>query len=540
MASSGLTSYACKCLNVRIQPAPPPAAPSDETADAEFLQVYVGEAGLSVGPLTTAAQAHPQLTLRSKGPRLDRTLETPRQCIRHVALTCLVCQTAAYRVAQTVSPDVEGGEGPVLPTDDWVENEVLKSATGWVEVSKSCLSGHQVLETESSPLYSSTFRIVLPSGVSSAPSAAPLYVVPSPSPPSSLDETPRTILPPLPALFPPPPFTPAHPVFTHLSAAATSESERLRQVAEDELRAVVAQKVAEIQASEEKLKHEVELIWTAFKGVIDKYEEQINPPRRIPLGRRRSSSKSGPQPGQTGISSSVRVVDFVPRPVAASRTLSPSTVAHPGVSALSVSLATSTIHQAMAEAHARSEQPADADPSRRSLRSASPARSPSTASSRTLGLPINGEAEIRDAYRRNMNESLDVATSFKYMMDLEEQMQARGIPTQPDIPEEPEAPPLPPSPSTSTAVRGRSPRAGKSAIKKPAKSRDTTPHKVAGSPAHAEGVTGKEETTPKGKRKVTFDVRPDVAIISNDEPLSAETTPLPPREEGTLAIFYLT
>lgn len=42
-------------------------------------------------------------------------------------------------MAQTVSPDVEGGEGPVLPTDDWVENEVLKSATGWVEVSKSCL-----------------------------------------------------------------------------------------------------------------------------------------------------------------------------------------------------------------------------------------------------------------------------------------------------------------------------------------------------------------------------------------------------------------
>ncbi|KAJ3559213.1 hypothetical protein NM688_g479 [Phlebia brevispora] len=227
MAHSGQTSYACKCLNVRIHPSPPPG-PSDLIANDDYLQVYVGEEGISV--------------------------------------------TLAYRVAQVISPDVENGEGPVLPNEDWAENEVLKSATGWVEVSKQCLSGEQVSETEASPLYSRTFCVVLPSGVSSAPSATPLYTVPSPSPPDSPVEAPRAILPPLPALFPPPPFTPAHPVFTHLSAAATAESDRIRAAAEEELKTIVAQKVAEIKASEDKLKEEVERLWLTFKGAY--YDEK--------------------------------------------------------------------------------------------------------------------------------------------------------------------------------------------------------------------------------------------------------------------------
>ena len=83
-------------------------------------------------------QVHTQLTLRSKGPHLDRRHGDAH--MRYVTLSCLVCQTVVYRVLQhTVSPDVENGDGPVLPNEDWAENEVLKSSTGWIEVSKQCL-----------------------------------------------------------------------------------------------------------------------------------------------------------------------------------------------------------------------------------------------------------------------------------------------------------------------------------------------------------------------------------------------------------------
>lgn len=61
------------------------------------------------------------------------------ETVRTVTLTCLICDTLVYRVSQVISPDVESGEGLVLPTDDWVEKEVLRSADGWIEVSKDIL-----------------------------------------------------------------------------------------------------------------------------------------------------------------------------------------------------------------------------------------------------------------------------------------------------------------------------------------------------------------------------------------------------------------
>lgn len=70
---------------------------------------------------------------------MESTQADTQESTRHVILTCLVCQTLVYRVLQTISPDVESGEGPVLPNEDWAEKDVLKSATGWIEVFKDCL-----------------------------------------------------------------------------------------------------------------------------------------------------------------------------------------------------------------------------------------------------------------------------------------------------------------------------------------------------------------------------------------------------------------
>lgn len=61
------------------------------------------------------------------------------RCVRYMTLTCLLCQTLAYRVQQLVPLDVEGQEGPLLPTYDWVEQDILMSSSGWIEVHSNCL-----------------------------------------------------------------------------------------------------------------------------------------------------------------------------------------------------------------------------------------------------------------------------------------------------------------------------------------------------------------------------------------------------------------
>lgn len=58
---------------------------------------------------------------------------------RFLAVTCLFCNLAVYRVHQTISPDVVGNDSTLLPTEEWVEREILKTATGWIDVHKDCL-----------------------------------------------------------------------------------------------------------------------------------------------------------------------------------------------------------------------------------------------------------------------------------------------------------------------------------------------------------------------------------------------------------------
>lgn len=46
----------------------------------------------------------------------------------------MVCNIAVYRVAVLVPPDSEAKEGPIMPTEDWVEQDVLLSKNGWIEI----------------------------------------------------------------------------------------------------------------------------------------------------------------------------------------------------------------------------------------------------------------------------------------------------------------------------------------------------------------------------------------------------------------------
>ena len=66
-------------------------------------------------------------------------LKDPSKTMRYMSLICLNCQSLVYRVLRSSTPNGEERPGPVIPTEEWVEKDVLKTSTGTVEVHKGCL-----------------------------------------------------------------------------------------------------------------------------------------------------------------------------------------------------------------------------------------------------------------------------------------------------------------------------------------------------------------------------------------------------------------
>ncbi|KAI0677052.1 hypothetical protein C8Q78DRAFT_63395 [Trametes maxima] len=530
MAANGLAarSYACECLNIRIhaQPANRPPLP----VEAGFIAVYVGDEGIRV--------AHTEVTLRSRSKPIPDPGSPAGELTRYTTLTCLICGMPTYRVSQRITPDLINEVGFVLPTDDWVEKELLKSATGWIEVYQGCLAENEISQAESSPMYSSMLSVVLPGPKPPSGEEDTLSAVPNARGPS---EQGKKHLPELPPLFLPPPFTPSHVVFSHFSVLATEQAQRVRDEAEEFITKVTEQKVAEIRKAEAAMKQEVDLVWTKFRDAVRVFEENGTVTK---TGLRRGSvsgharAVSSPVPGT---SASVRVSNFVPAHSPPPRNVTGSHARTP--SALSASLKTSGFHYPEPQRQTNGNtSPArrSADLTNSSNGRSSPARSSitrvdssSTSSTRTAA--PDTEASIREAYRREMDESKDIATSFRYVMDLEAQMEQHRA--------EEAALASPPVASTSQATvaagttsgsRGRSPRVHKSAIKhaQPAEG-----SKSSKSDDGAKTPNGEEHKDGKGKRKVTFDVKPEVAIIKDDGEAGAESEQPTPSATNEDAIF---
>ncbi|CDO71394.1 hypothetical protein BN946_scf184908.g152 [Trametes cinnabarina] len=519
MAANGqiASKYACKCLNIRIHAQPTQNTPP--SAEAGFDAVHVGEEGIRV--------AHTEVTLRSRSKPVPDPDSPSGELTRYTTVTCLVCGIPTYRVLQRITPDLINEVGPLLPSDDWVEKELLKSTTGWVEVYHGCLTNDEIMQAESSPMYSSMFSIVLPGPRPPSETARDEGISDLPDARGPSEQSKRH-LPDLPPLFLPPPFTPSNIVFSHFSSLATERSEKLRNEAEEYIAQVTQQKVVELRKAESVMKEEVNLVWSKFREAIKLIDETGTLTKAaLPLRRRGSVSGNvraltSPAPGT---SASVRIDNFEPTPSPPPR-ISSST-RQPAPSALSASLKTSGFQYPDAQRQVNGNVPAprrslDFGPPSRGRGSPSRSRgaqvdSPSTASTRTAAVTIDPEASIREAYRREMDESKDIATSFRYVMGLEAQMEEDRSQ------EEAEAPsPRPPAASNSQAAaetstastsRGRSPRMHKSAIKHAQAAEQSKSEKSDEGSAQASGAP---ESKDKGKRKVTFDVKPEVAIIKGE------------------------
>ncbi|KAL1741039.1 hypothetical protein HDZ31DRAFT_2208, partial [Schizophyllum fasciatum] len=384
--------FSCRCLNVRVREAPADGAPPPFVragADADFCPLYVGGAGGGV------EATHPQLTLRERS-RSAPLPDSPHSA-RYTSLACLLCQTVVYRVREVVSPENEVREGPVLPSDSWVEVDVLRSADGWIEIHKACPTQEAVALLEKSPRYSPMYSVILPA----APS-------PPSTPPPDADAAADAARPPplphrqyladLPPLFPPPPFTPKHPVFQHLSALATRQSDALRQDAEARLAAAVRAQAQEIQRAEAAMKAEAEHIWRAFLRAIAAVKLRQHD---RPAAPRAAASAPAGTPASV-------VRDFVPSAVPPARR---APRAPPRPSTLSASLATSSFHH-----------PKHASPPRSA---GSPASAGDTTSSVTLASvgPAAADAGagsvLQFRHWANEQEEKNVATSYWYAKNEE-------------------------------------------------------------------------------------------------------------------------
>ncbi|KAJ7872065.1 hypothetical protein B0H13DRAFT_2059786 [Mycena leptocephala] len=493
------SAYACGCLNVRITPVPNGLpSPDLPVSTPDFNQVHVADEGISV--------THPQVTLRI---RTRGELTSRNRRARYTSLTCLICQVLVYRVHQIVSLDADG-------RDDWVEQDILKSPSGWIEVHSQCLAEDAIARAEASPQYSALFSLAIP--IAASPPA-------SPRPPVE-DCSQMSYLAHLPPLFLPPPFTPGHPVFVHLAGQ--------RAAMEHEMAEIMRAKSAQLAHTESRLKRQVEVVWRRFREGLQTVEQldasSLASPRSPRSPTPRSASGNMGTPASPTISGTpVAVVrDFVPQPVAP--TTRPAQ-ARPAISSLSASLVSSGFH------HPRAAQQEPTSPVRPASTLSSSSRTLSGSSITLAGSPRAHPTtparffeegrpccSSRASYQLFQDIDEDMARS-KREQRLREEQAAASTSAAPHAQHDAEASRAGPS-----TVNGNGIKHG---VEAPRSAENATIHTQE---AEASSVRDKG----KGKRKmVTFEPQPAVVTIQRNVNSEKEEEARLARDDGEEMIFEL-
>ena len=340
--------------------------------------------------------------------------------------------------------------------------------------------------------------------------------------PEAASPEPQAHLPTLPPLFLPPPFTPSHPAFSYLSSIANSESQAIRDAAEEYLARVMEEKLAEIKSHEARLRQQTESLWSQFRQGLDIFggdkKDQQGHGRKD--GGKWNGNGHSPSPGAL-----VAINDFVPTPALHQRLNGGDLT--PKASALSTSLASSGFHHPRER---ETQNPSGSPQLPAILNLPEATKSPSTASSTTLTNFIKTDEanDILEPFKRDMSDSKDLATSL-LVLNLEAEMERRRRPNRPEtVPElsaqgarQPDTTPAEvtqPNEDTTKAINGIDRGLTQSPQPNPDQSASET-----------------ETTSPKakkGKRKVTFDVQADVVTIKRDVTKEKEANQINARVNG--------
>ncbi|PPQ70704.1 hypothetical protein CVT26_014628 [Gymnopilus dilepis] len=494
--------YACRCLNVRVTASQPPTPPPDYTRDPDYTPVFVKDDGISV--------THPQVTVRlsSKGVPIPGTTK----CSRFTALTCLFCNLAIYRVHHIISLDVEGTEMVLLPSEEWVEHEIMKSANGWIDIHKDSLVGEAIVKAESSPSYVPYFSLVLPPNSSSPLSSPKMDAQDSlSSEPSTSEAPPQAYLSHLGPLFLPPPFTSSHPIFVHLAALATKESEALRAAAEQRISDFVKAETAGIEVKEKELRRQTETLWKKFREHLNAIQQD----RHRPVNHARSPSRGRDHPvngliSPTPVSASVTIRSFVPQPVSPAPVVSSST---PRVSALSASLATTRFHHPR-ETQGESSSTTQLNGSNHS--SSSTLSTPRSVSSTLVPSEAGPGSPTVLQFKRNINDTINTQASFRYFLNLDEDMARYKRQQEEVLQKQREAEMAKGNQTAGPSQDNGNPSTNGTTRSGEVKAVDPMSPTAEGT-SKPEGETKSSRGRDKGKRKVTFDAQPAVVTITEED-----------------------
>ena len=304
-------------------------------------------------------------------------------------------------------------------------------------------------------------------------------------------------------LFFPPPFTPSHPIFVHLASIANEESQNLRGAAEQRIADFVKAEMAAIEAKEQNLRLQVEVFWTTYKNHLNALQGESS---KQTLNVTRSHvSHSGIGPGALDAvisNSSMSIRNFDPVPI--SPPLSPPS-SGPRTSALSASLATSTFH------HLNT----NSNEARTHSSGYSGSATPSTTYSKSPTLILEAVPVATNnvlQYMRNVNDDINTQASYRYFINLEEDMarykrsQEVALKGQQETEDDKRAQQQTPAQAGSSGVN-----ANENLKHKAVQATKPQITSEVGSAKHVEIVSPRERE--KGKRKVTFDVEPAVMTI---------------------------
>ncbi|KLO18060.1 hypothetical protein SCHPADRAFT_900052 [Schizopora paradoxa] len=520
----GTPAFACGCLNIKIYPKPTndnseKSTSREPQATNEFVEVYVGEGGIIV--------LYSELTLRT---RSAASVDSEGQKYQTVSVKCLACDLYVYRIRTNVSSDVDAKEGPLLPSEDWAEHDILRSRTGWIEV-YNANGDNRVQDASQSKLTPNTsryFEVRLPENSGSGSLSSPNYL------PKTRISIPKDyhFLPTLPEFLPQPPFTPSHPSFRRLATVANSKSTEMRQELMERCAAFAKEQVTLLQDEENKIKIELELLWNKVDEGLRKAEDERDGQTLGPLLRRRSDSpvRLG------GISSSLPALStmrgFTPSTYHGTRvtTRTASSTHISGQSGLSSSVAVTGFYHPRSryEDNAQRTSPiANGRQLHSSVTSTSDDISitPSTLSSGST--PSDESVDLPDTLRRNMNERTDISASLQVFNSVLEQEASKR---------------------QARAEVQKSKGKGKEVVKEedPGRSlkKPSSVSKSSGKDSEADSQTGSAKSSEPGRerrrsgsKRVTFDVEPDVVTIKRE--VSAEVDDDPVTSGADDLIFEL-
>ena len=311
---------------------------------------------------------------------------------------------------------------------------------------------------------------------------------------------PKTHLPTLPPLFLPPPFTPSHPAFTYLSSIANSESQAIRDAAEEYLARVTQEKLAEIKAHETRLRQQTESLWSQFRQGLERFGGD----KRNHLGHGRQEGTKWNGQGNSPSPGTLVTNDFVPAPALHQRPSGGDLT--PKASALSASLVNSGFHhprERKAQHSPSSPRPSTLSDPSETLIASSPAL--------TNFVELDEANEILEPFKRDMSDSKDLATSV-LVLTLEAEMERRRQAARPEATPESSAQGAQ-RPDTTVAETARPNKDTTAAVSGIDRCLTRSPQ-----PNADQSASETELTSPKakkGKRKVTFDVQPDVTTIKD-------------------------